>query len=136
MLEAFRRFLEEYGEGALVVLTLLETINHPEQWLALATFSDDIYLLYNTLFLPDVIGREPLEILQILEALQESFYQRDYARECAKYYWHAEPVAVSRVFDESFEYLRSRAWGTSTYDCASVTGVLAGSLTASKAHVY
>lgn len=72
VLEAFAAFLELYKEGALIVLTLLQAIIRPEQWKTRTSEKwwwipdDKRYLGYNILFLPDITGREPLEILLLL----------------------------------------------------------------------
>lgn len=52
--------------------------------------------------------------------------QRNYALECAKYYWHGESVQESRTYEEVFEHLRMRGFGTTVDEPASMTGIIDG----------
>jgi hypothetical protein len=122
-LKGFEEFLTKYEEGALVTLVLLETVDNPEQWRFRKGWASTKQP-YNMQYVPGIIKREPIDVLQLLEKINDEMTKRNYALECAKYYWHGEHMPKNRRQDEVFEYLRECGYGRAGKKPNSLTSSL------------
>lgn len=113
-LDKFCQFIRNNGEGAIVVLTLLDA--GQKRWWASpdidrvpGTVFDYGYSAFNGLCIPTIEGLDPLRTMQLIEKLSAEVAKRDVTAERDKYYWLGEDI-TGEEHEAAFAYLRKRGW--------------------------
>jgi hypothetical protein len=92
LIERFEQFIKQYGEGALVVLVLLMTLDEPYQWRRWqfnydGKNADCLQRPYNMLYLPPLKNHDPLAVFLTLNQLAELLPRLEIANDGRKYLW-------------------------------------------------
>lgn len=87
LLDGFEKFVKQYGEGAIVVLVLLMSLDQPKQWRHHSIFNFLHDEPYNMLHVPTLKNKEPFEIFSFLARIAELLPHLDIERDCRKYTW-------------------------------------------------
>jgi hypothetical protein len=119
LLDWTAQFLEAHGEGALVVLILLETLWSPYEWLhdwlrQTSFFGKpphpygEYYKAFNMLYLPPLMNKEPLAIFLFLNRAAHALPRLDagleYVWRCPQYHRPENPEAPPEQFFAWYKY--------------------------------
>jgi hypothetical protein len=92
LLDGFEKFVKQYGEGAIVVLVLLMSLDEPKQW-RYHFYNSDLKVNfldkepYNMLYVAALINTDPLDIFLFMGRLADLLAHLDIERDCRKYTW-------------------------------------------------
>jgi hypothetical protein len=87
LLDRFELFVKQYGEGAIVVLVLLMTFADPTEWRSRMDSPHYINKTYNTLYVPTLVNKDPLEIFLLFDRLVDILPHLNIRGDCQKYTW-------------------------------------------------